>query len=428
MCGIFGILNLESTFSFKEKEVLAQAIITNSVRGLDSTGMLIVPKANKKEPKIIKKAVAGWDFVDFTKVKEDLVNYEQNLVMLIHNRAATKGTVSNKNAHPFNHGNIYLVHNGTLANSSQLTPSGMGLFDVDSDLITYLLSIHPYTEVLPKLKGSYVLIWYNSEEECLYVYRNEERPIYFSKVKDKNILFFASESMMLSWLANRNGVELEKILYPTAFKLLKFKNSIEYTTEVIEPEQEKVVIAKPPEHGVQYSISNLNTYYNSKTISKENFFKYVSSKGIRIGDILDFYFDEWEQPKRTSRHFTLKGELIKEGGIKIIANGLLKFDASRSDIFSGEMMGTIYRNGENYIVVKNILKKVTKDRVEDKLYCGPNSIKVSLKEFTALTKDGCSACQASIFPSDHDKLSWSDNNSPICINCQRIYNINQYWD
>lgn len=75
---------------------------------------------------------------------------------------------------------------------------------------------------LSLLNGTFALVWHDRRTNKLYMTRNSERDLGYAYVKGKNMLMFASEWPMLSWLAWRNGIDLEDIQDVTPYDILEF--------------------------------------------------------------------------------------------------------------------------------------------------------------------------------------------------------------
>lgn len=209
MCGIIGYINSiggKHTIPLVTLDkYFTNALIADQVRGVHSTGMLAVNHAGV--PTTYKRAMNAMDFLDLKPV-EQIIN-KNNVILVGHNRWATRGEINSSNAHPFQEDQITLFHNGTLSNSKSLTNKP---FEVDSEAIAIALSeCNHYKDVLEKLEGSYSLVWYDDVEETIYFARNEERPMYFGEVEDSGALLFASEGNMLKWIAERNSIKLKSI-------------------------------------------------------------------------------------------------------------------------------------------------------------------------------------------------------------------------
>lgn len=197
MCGLVGIIarkpgeNLVSAFK--------AMLIADQVRGKDSTGAFLV---RKDLSTFLYKELGTPDGV-----LGGGVDYTNSILLMGHNRAATKGAVSVANAHPFEHGDIILAHNGTLRGRDGLSKRH---FTVDSEHIAHTISEDPkqMLEVIKNLNGAYCLTIYDRHKGEFYITRNKERPmyLYFSEQG----IFYASLEWMLQIGVLTAGLEWDE--------------------------------------------------------------------------------------------------------------------------------------------------------------------------------------------------------------------------
>lgn len=198
-----------------KRNFIIDSIVVNTLRGQDATGIAMLPAAPGFTPEVYKKALSGWDFAQLATTRKLLNRIEGTSGVIVHNRLATKGDLSDTGAHPFVRDHITLVHNGVVDNFYQLKDT---LFDgtVDSDAIAHRLSIQEPTQVLPDISGAYSLVWWDSRDGSLHFARNERRPMFFMYTKGKTHLLFASEYQMIWAIASRHGLQLEKDAFETS--------------------------------------------------------------------------------------------------------------------------------------------------------------------------------------------------------------------
>lgn len=207
MCGIVGIINGMSArkADFTYPKLVEQAMICNSVRGDDSTGIL---QYDKKKLYIHRKAVAGWEFAKDEMVTGFIRDADTSNFTLVHNRAATAGFITDEQAHPFtitkDDGNLLAgVHNGTLTGWDAKT------YGVDSEWALAQIA-EKGDDAFSEFVGAFAFVWYDqSSPNILNMARNTERPMYVGYVKDTLRAVFGSEPDMLAWLCRRNGIVLE---------------------------------------------------------------------------------------------------------------------------------------------------------------------------------------------------------------------------
>ena len=139
--------------------------------------------------------------------------YREGKMMFGHGRAATRGSTTVDNAHPFvedkpnGKGKIILVHNGTLHDYQEL--DGMKKFDVDSHWLTHCLATHGAKTTFEKVNGPMACIYYDTEEETINVFRNIERPLAFVKVKTGEYII-NSELAVLMFLKYQFHLNFER--------------------------------------------------------------------------------------------------------------------------------------------------------------------------------------------------------------------------
>ena len=214
---------------------LEQAMYVGSVRGRDSTGMMLVDRISG-DVEVIKGAVDGAHFCDGYNVDKAMSNLEDNIAVVIHNRKATMGATTAINAHPHQHEGVTLVHNGTLYNHRSI--GGGNQFRVDSQAIAYAMGKQSKIATLEELDGAFSLIWHDENDFTLNIARNDQRPLHVGFVKGENTLLFCSERKMLEWLAFRNSLALEKTLTPAVDTLYTWdltKNDLKVNDYVATP-------------------------------------------------------------------------------------------------------------------------------------------------------------------------------------------------
>lgn len=195
MCGIFGLLESSSSglFSSDAKIVWGMALLT-SMRGADATGFIGVDV--KKNQTDFMKAVGGpWEWNNWKQSDEFMKRIVNKYNVVIgHGRAATIGKNIALNAHPFKHGDITLVHNGTLRNFAALKSKHKLNFDVDSEAVCYLMNKIGLEETINEIDGAFALAWWDAKTQTVNFIRNHERPLCYTVSTNNRRLIFASES------------------------------------------------------------------------------------------------------------------------------------------------------------------------------------------------------------------------------------------
>lgn len=206
MCGIVGLVAPKMGARSKDYfDILADLLAADSVRGMDSTGLVVVPIDRTKPAKVVKDIGPGFEFVKRKDFNDLRAMFDEPVLVIGHNRFATHGTVVQHNAHPFVAGNISLVHNGVVSNKDELD-SGI-TSDVDSHHIAGAIQKNGWEKALPQLDGSAILVWHDSSDHTLHFSRTRSRELHLAKDKYGN-LWYASEGAMLEWVAHRHNLEL----------------------------------------------------------------------------------------------------------------------------------------------------------------------------------------------------------------------------
>jgi hypothetical protein len=204
MCGIVGIAtNFTNGFNYKETDALRDMLFIDTLRGLDSTGVFGVDKHSNVE--ILKEATHGLRFIHAPEYKEFQGKLlSAGLFAVGHNRAATRGEVTDKNAHPFwVDDRIILVHNGTVRGDHKKDLKDV---EVDSEAIAHLLSEEPDIEkAFKKINSAFALCWFDTRKHTLHLLRNSERPMWWVQGENNGYLW-ASEEHTLNYVLKKHNI------------------------------------------------------------------------------------------------------------------------------------------------------------------------------------------------------------------------------
>jgi hypothetical protein len=242
MCGIVGLFGKITEPKIETFEEMFQIDV---IRGSDSCGIGII---HNDSVNIVKDIV--WpDELLATEEYEKLVWQQDvnNIKALIgHNRASTRGAVSQKNAHPFTHGNITMVHNGTV-----WTYKFPGIDkDTDSETICHSINERGIDKTWKLIDGAAVLVYWDDERKKLCIVGNGKRPMWFMEWGDNSeSIFWASEPWMMLTASMRAGVKYNiKKLYPIdKDKLYEFEyvdGRVNYTSRKLDGYTELVTRSK----------------------------------------------------------------------------------------------------------------------------------------------------------------------------------------
>lgn len=205
MCGIVGVASgFTNGFSMKEADMFTQMLYMDAMRGWDSTGVFGVDRLGNVE--CHKEASEAADFLkaeEYKTFRNKLI--QRGTFAVGHNRAATRGSINDKNAHPFwVEDKVILVQNGTYKGSHKELKDT----EVDSEAIAHVLvENEDVTEALKKVNAAYALVWYDTRNKTLNLIRNDERPLFLAKMVNGGLVW-CSEPGFLYLAAARNEVEL----------------------------------------------------------------------------------------------------------------------------------------------------------------------------------------------------------------------------
>lgn len=207
MCGLVGMLGNVTEYDRKALMLMMRFDVT---RGFDSTGLAVVHR--HMDGIKVHKNVGPPEYlftIDDAFNDKGIYTGTAGKVFIGHNRAATKGSVTNANAHPFHHDGVVGAHNGTLTSVSTLVDGDK--FEVDSEAIFYNLSMFEAKDVIKDVWGAYALTWYDDAAEKMFVIRNSQRPLFWTRRKDKDVVFWASERWMLEIALAKANISHESI-------------------------------------------------------------------------------------------------------------------------------------------------------------------------------------------------------------------------
>lgn len=278
MCGI---VFAGGSLSSGDLEIFNQMLYCDVFRGAHATG-IFAKRHGDKHVKFCKVAGEPYPFMhteEYISLTQGDTKYVVPPTIIVgHNRHATRGNAGDaKNAHPFNHGNITLVHNGTLIDQDLLPDSNR--FVVDSENICYSIDKIGAAETIQKLDGAFTLIWHDASDDTLHIIRNSERPFHLAQIGTAD-WFGASEEDMLMWLLKRSKGHKNRIT-----KHFECEVGVEYVFDVSGPTKRCVLkeeikhnlptFTMASRYGYNYSRGWQRDSYNNRTYSSS-----VTTSGI----------------------------------------------------------------------------------------------------------------------------------------------------
>lgn len=287
MCGLIGVVGRYPLIE-TEKNFFYNAWILDTLRGTHGSGVIAV-KGNG-DVHVAKKEGVPFDLIRSKGWNRFYLDaYNQSRVLMGHNRHATRGVHSDENAHPFHHGDIIMMHNGTLDGGVDMTGHS-----VDSDALCKAISTKGPLEAFAEARGAYACTWWNKKENQFYFVKNAQRPLTVVKFRDE--IFYASEAEILYFAMNRAfaGFNMKDV------EVQKVENDIVYFFDKQNGYFEYGKVTKKPVY-----THTTTTYYPNTTNYTKKQTKYFPStpKPKRNPDLLAFiHFD---------RHYTEnRGQLL----------------------------------------------------------------------------------------------------------------------
>jgi predicted glutamine amidotransferase len=218
MCGILGLFGNDSNvFTNAKRGFINDGLYIGALRGQDSTGAALLWKEKGKAPLIYKRALTAADYIQTSAWANMLRQLGDSYGIMGHNRSMTRGAIEDDNAHPFQFGDITLVHNGTINNAEFLLPIEKRLkwadCKVDSAHAAHAIANGDADELLSKMTGGFSLVWWDAKDGTLHFARNDQRPMWWAVAQDKKTLYYASEKSFLYTLCARLDIKILDDLY-----------------------------------------------------------------------------------------------------------------------------------------------------------------------------------------------------------------------
>ncbi len=199
MCGIIGIITTQKRNLIPE---LISSLRNLEYRGYDSTGIAVVCDGTVRR---VRYVGAPSDVLKEHEVSRQLNVVDKNFSIGIgHNRWATHGKPSERNAHPHMDcsGKIAIVHNGTILNyevlKKELTKNGHKFTsETDTEVVVHLIEdgitagkslLDAFLATVSQLEGSFGIVALSSDEPNHMLIAKRGSPLSFGITKDSLIV------------------------------------------------------------------------------------------------------------------------------------------------------------------------------------------------------------------------------------------------
>lgn len=461
MCGNVALISTDRTTKRWQdrKAWMKDAIILDTVRGVDSTGIALVEHSDMESADVIKWAVPGPVFLENRRVDSALTSIEKYAVVMGHNRAATVGKVNSANSHPFQHGHITLCHNGTLTSRNGVSSA----LAVDSEAICHAFAEKGAIETIEQLKGAYALQWYDAKEKTYNLARNTERPLCFAFLEDGSLGFVASESWMIRALVNKHKFKLLEdavwSLNPGYIATFSFGNDdlTSYKSTPFEINKTTVYGGGQVNFGKGSSMSGTPSKQTDTVYGKGG--KSGTSEGKAINEMSSQERISCLGDKRRAKYaerlkhigltlgqtvmvadccYTPYNKLLAVSGGKEGTQGKVEGLIPLGDnkyvlgtnftvdyhpmfedlkkLYQAEVIGAANRDSHLTLVLHN-LRPFVENKPQQFWFLGPDNQECNLQQMQELCKDGCCVCNNPIdIDEDGFMLDWA-NGLPICPDC-----------
>lgn len=220
MCRLVAVIkpnNLTAAQEVSLKNMFTHILYANSFGNVDGTGVMFQTHNEQQDGTQVgghKRAVPSPDFINGRWYdKTFLPNWNRMQFIGGHTRFSTVGGNSDQNSHPFQHGNITFMQNGTAAVQSDkaLVYGVMSPHEVDSENVCWAINEQGLDKTLENYEGDGVFMWIDSDTNQFNILKNNMRQLHIAKVHGMEAYVIATEEYVLELAALRAKVVLEEI-------------------------------------------------------------------------------------------------------------------------------------------------------------------------------------------------------------------------
>jgi predicted glutamine amidotransferase len=230
MCGIYGFIGKPTEANSEKilKLFVTLGILTEE-RGTHATGYYGLNH-------VVTNLKAPLPANEFYKVIDFVNTYKNNIPHLLigHNRFASHGDPKNNiNNHPFVSRRFGFIHNGVVAHVDVNVKTKS---ECDSEkLFVYFRDLfrnsHKVVDSIANTmrifdKGSYACAMVDNVKRKLFLFRNCDRSVVYTKLEGLNIVVFASTKSILTEGLKKCKIEFEKIKFVDCGRIIRFDEEL----------------------------------------------------------------------------------------------------------------------------------------------------------------------------------------------------------
>lgn len=425
--------------SQKEEGVFKRLLELDTIRGPHSTGVLAVDSGG--ETLILKKVGTPWNLYEYKAFDEML--RASLCVLMGHNRWATKGKITERNAHPFEHGHIFGAHNGTLRNQTLLPDHKE--FEVDSDNIFHAISTIGVDETIAKCAGAFALTWYDSEKGEMNFIRNDERPLWLCEAADERTVFWASEPWMLEVTLGLSGIKHKPLYQPKPGQLYSYPIELAYIPKPFKYVDQRYLklheypVYVAPKVGsanvgdstaVGKTATNGNVFDSAKDKVSATGKKLLTPNQLVLQGRVEFFVSSLETSKATGQQWiscqATQDDCETELRLYATDAAMIDWLMYSVHLFEGEIRGFSTVGGDTYCTLdpRSIIEIIpTGEELDD-----DTEEYAVIREGEIVTEDayneavscGCGNCKTIPTFEESEGLTWLDKNNFICGECKDL--------